>query len=114
MLLESFWAAGWLAAALISYFVIPSFGWQAALLLTALTAFYALYLRKSLPESPAHQALTQKKHTRAGGKCLDETVYPADCDAVDRVVLRGVFLLRHVPMAAECHADERLQHDSKL
>ncbi len=42
VLLESFWAVGWLAAALISYFVIPSFGWQAALLLTALTAFYAL------------------------------------------------------------------------
>ncbi|KIL30232.1 hypothetical protein B4067_0310 [Bacillus subtilis subsp. subtilis] len=39
VLLESFWAVGWLAAALISYFVIPSFGWQAALLLTALTAF---------------------------------------------------------------------------
>ncbi len=28
--LESFWAAGWLLAAVISYFVIPSFGWQAA------------------------------------------------------------------------------------
>lgn len=61
VLLESFWAAGWLLAAVISYFVIPSFGWQAALLLTALAAFYALYLRKSLPESPAHQALPQKK-----------------------------------------------------
>ena len=44
--------------------------------LNGATAFYALYLRKSLPESPAHQALPQKKHTRAGGKCLDETVYP--------------------------------------
>ncbi|XYY59956.1 MFS transporter [Bacillus velezensis] len=59
--LESFWAAGWLLAAVISYFVIPSFGWQAAALLTALAAFYALYLRRSLPESPAHQALPQKK-----------------------------------------------------
>ncbi|MEK4086612.1 MULTISPECIES: MFS transporter [unclassified Bacillus (in: firmicutes)] len=64
VLLESFWAAGWLLAAVISYFVIPSFGWQAALLLTALAAFYALYLRKSLPESPAHQALPQKKSIR--------------------------------------------------
>ncbi len=61
VLLESFWAAGWLLAAVISYFVIPSFGWQAAPLLTALAAFYALYLRRSLPESPAHQALPQKK-----------------------------------------------------
>ena len=96
VLLESFWAAGWLLAAVISYFVIPSFGWQAALLLTALAAFYALYLRRSLPESPAHQALPQKKHTRAGGKCLDETVYPADGAAVCRLVLRRLFILRHV------------------
>lgn len=64
VLLESFWAAGWLLAAVISYFVIPAFGWQAALLLTALAAFYALYLRRSLPESPAHQALPQKKSIR--------------------------------------------------
>ncbi|MFB4186270.1 MFS transporter [Bacillus velezensis] len=64
VLLESFWAAGWLLAAVISYFVIPPFGWQAALLLTALAAFYALYLRRSLPESPAHQALPQKKSIR--------------------------------------------------
>ncbi|MEC3656418.1 MFS transporter [Bacillus siamensis] len=64
VLLESFWAAGWLLAAVISYFVIPAFGWQAALLLTALAAFYALYLRRSLPESPVHQALSQKKSIR--------------------------------------------------
>ncbi len=61
VLLESFWAVGWLAAALISYFVIPSFGWQAALLLTALTAFYALYLRTSLPDSPKYESLSAKK-----------------------------------------------------
>lgn len=63
VLLESFWAVGWLVAALISYFVIPSFGWQAALLLTALTAFYALYLRTSLPDSPKYESLSAKKKT---------------------------------------------------
>lgn len=52
VLLESFWAYGWLAAALISYFVIPNFGWQIALLITSLPAFYALYLRIKLPDSP--------------------------------------------------------------
>ncbi|MEC1626855.1 niacin permease NiaP [Bacillus mojavensis] len=61
VLLESFWAVGWLAAALISYFVIPSFGWQAALLLTALSAFYALYLRTGLPDSPKYESLSMKK-----------------------------------------------------
>jgi putative MFS transporter len=52
VLLESFWAGGWLLAALISYFVIPKYGWQMALILGALPAFYALYLRWNLPDSP--------------------------------------------------------------
>lgn len=57
VLLESFWAAGWLLAAIISYFVIPADfwpieGWRVALLLTALPAFYALYIRMKLPDSP--------------------------------------------------------------
>lgn len=56
VLLESFWAAGWLLAAIISYFIIPSYGWQVALLLTALPAFYALYLRINLPDSPQFTA----------------------------------------------------------
>ncbi len=52
VLLESFWAAGWLVAALIAYFIIPSFGWRTALIITALPAFYAIYLRRNLPDSP--------------------------------------------------------------
>ncbi|KMY55871.1 major facilitator transporter [Bacillus sp. FJAT-27231] len=53
VLLESFWALGWLIAALISYFIIPSYGWRVALILGALPAFYAIYLRLKLPDSPA-------------------------------------------------------------
>ena len=56
VLLESFWAAGWLVAAIISYFIIPAYGWRVALLLTALPAFYALYLRINLPDSPQFTA----------------------------------------------------------
>lgn len=56
VLLESFWAAGWLVAAVISYFIIPEYGWRIALLLTALPAFYALYLRINLPDSPQFSA----------------------------------------------------------
>lgn len=59
VLLESFWAGGWLIAAIISYFVIPADiwpfgleGWRVALLLTALPAFYAVYIRIKLPDSP--------------------------------------------------------------
>lgn len=52
VLLESFWAAGWLIAALIAYFIIPEYGWRIALIITALPAFYAIYLRRNLPDSP--------------------------------------------------------------
>jgi putative MFS transporter len=54
VLLESFWAAGWLVAALIAYFIIPDYGWRAALLISAVPAFYALYLRMNLPDSPRY------------------------------------------------------------
>ncbi|MEK5391343.1 MFS transporter [Margalitia sp. FSL K6-0131] len=61
VLLESFWAGGWLIAALISYFVIPKFGWQIALLICTIPAFYALYLRLSLPDSPRFQTMNKEK-----------------------------------------------------
>ncbi len=51
--LESFWALGWLAAALIGYFVIPHVdgGWRWALALGALPAAWSLIIRYGLPES---------------------------------------------------------------
>ncbi|WP_144510652.1 MFS transporter [Bacillus sp. FJAT-22090] len=56
VLLESFWAAGWIVSALIAYFIIPHYGWRVALLITALPAFYAIYLRIKLPDSPQYTA----------------------------------------------------------
>lgn len=66
VLLESFWAGGWLIAAVISYFVIPAEfwpieGWRVALLLTALPAFYAVYIRMKLPDSPQFTAKVESK-----------------------------------------------------
>jgi MFS transporter, putative metabolite:H+ symporter len=66
VLLESFWAGGWLLAAIISYFVIPADfwpieGWRVALLLTALPAFYALYIRTKLPDSPQFRVKEESK-----------------------------------------------------
>ena len=63
VLLESFWAFGWLLASLISYFIIPSFGWRMALIISALPAFYALYLRLKLPDSPAFSTKKTEKRT---------------------------------------------------
>ena len=56
VLLESFWALGWLLAALISYIIIPRFGWQAAFYIGALPALYVFYLWRSIPESPRYLA----------------------------------------------------------
>ncbi|WP_445489038.1 MFS transporter [Niallia sp. 03133] len=61
VLLESFWAFGWLLAAVISYFIIPKYGWEIALLISVLPAFYALYLRFSLPDSPRYLTVEKKK-----------------------------------------------------
>ncbi|MFD0944007.1 MFS transporter [Savagea faecisuis] len=63
VLLESFWAAGWLVAALIAYFIIPDYGWRIALILTALPAFYAIYLRRNLPDSPVYVKAGEPKQS---------------------------------------------------
>ncbi|WP_342542842.1 MFS transporter [Paenisporosarcina sp. FSL H8-0542] len=65
VLLESFWAAGWLIAAVISYFVIPVHGWRVALIITALPAIYAIYLRLNLPDSPQFTAKRVRESTYA-------------------------------------------------
>lgn len=54
--LESFWAVGWIMAALLGYFLVPRQiggwpGWRWALLVGIVPAFYALVVRRSLPES---------------------------------------------------------------
>jgi len=66
VLLESFWAGGWLIAALIAYFVIPAEfwpieGWRIALLITAIPAFYAIYIRMKLPDSPQFRVKEESK-----------------------------------------------------
>ncbi|MDF7667573.1 MFS transporter [Orbaceae bacterium ESL0727] len=60
VLLESFWAVGWIVAALIAFFLIPLpvIGWRGAMILSALPAFYALYLRFNLPTSLNDRHLT--------------------------------------------------------
>ncbi|MED3561053.1 MFS transporter [Bacillus sp. MUM 116] len=61
VLLESFWAVGWLVSAVISYFVIPRFGWQVALLISTIPALYVLYLRIGLPDSPQYTKIQAKE-----------------------------------------------------
>ena len=53
VILEGFWAVGWLMAALIGYFVVPisEDGWRWALAVGLIPAAYALVIRYGLPES---------------------------------------------------------------
>ncbi|HST57420.1 MAG TPA: MFS transporter [Longimicrobium sp.] len=53
VLLEAFWAVGWILAALIGTYVIPRSenGWRWAFALGALPALYSAVVRRTLPES---------------------------------------------------------------
>lgn len=53
VLLEAFWAVGWIAAAMIGAFVVTADdnGWRWALALGMVPTLYAIYVRKGLPES---------------------------------------------------------------
>lgn len=54
VLLESFWAWGWILASLVAYLLIPVYGWRAAFLVGAVPALAAAVLRMYLPESPRY------------------------------------------------------------
>ncbi|GEB97839.1 MFS transporter [Corynebacterium flavescens] len=53
VILEAFWALGWLLAALIGTFVVSAGenGWRWALAIGMVPAFYSVYVRSKLPES---------------------------------------------------------------
>lgn len=61
VLLESYWACGWIVAALIAYFIIPTYGWRAAFVIGAIPALYAIYLRKSIQDSPRYMKQQSRK-----------------------------------------------------
>lgn len=51
ILADSFWAVGWLVAAALSFFLSPVLGWRGLLILTSLSAFFALVLRKHIQDN---------------------------------------------------------------
>jgi len=53
VVLEAFWAVGWVLAAVIGYLVVPASdaGWRWALAIGAVPALYAVVVRRGLPES---------------------------------------------------------------
>ncbi|MFL0267447.1 MFS transporter [Candidatus Clostridium radicumherbarum] len=68
VLLESFWAWGWIVAALIAYLLIPLYGWRIGFILGGVPALYAAFLRKGIPESPRY--LEQRGNFREADKIV--------------------------------------------
>ncbi|MEW6368795.1 MAG: MFS transporter [Acidobacteriota bacterium] len=54
VVLESFWAFGWALAAVLSYLLIPHWGWRAGFFVGCLPVLYVLWLRRAVPESPRY------------------------------------------------------------
>ncbi|UZN03016.1 MFS transporter [Cellulomonas sp. S1-8] len=78
VLLESFWAVGWILAAVIGYLVVPvgDDGWRWALALGALPALYAVVVRRGLPES-VRFLQAQGRHDEADRVVADLEASPA-------------------------------------
>ena len=84
VVLESFWAVGWILAALIGYLVVPSGddGWRWALALGALPAIYSVVVRRGLPESV--------RFLQARGRHAEAEQVVADLEASPAVGHRGM------------------------
>jgi putative MFS transporter len=64
VILESFWAWGWIAANLVAFLVIPPYGWRIAFFVGALPALFAAVLRYAVPESPRYLEI-KGRHSEA-------------------------------------------------
>ena len=78
VILESFWAYGWVIAAAIAYLIIPDWGWRVAFVLGAAPALYVFVLRRSIPESPRY--LLSKGRSAEAAAVVKAVVPSADID----------------------------------
>ncbi|HLX02338.1 MAG TPA: MFS transporter [Trinickia sp.] len=51
-LMDGFWPLGFITAGVISFFVLPHFGWRTVFALLAVPAIFVLIVRRIVPESP--------------------------------------------------------------
>jgi MFS transporter, putative metabolite:H+ symporter len=51
-LMDGFWPLGFIAAGVVSYLVLPQFGWRTVFALLAVPAAFVLVVRRVVPESP--------------------------------------------------------------
>lgn len=101
--LESFWAVGWLAAAVIAYFLVPAVdsGWRWALALGAIPAIWSIVIRFGLPESVRFfeskgrhddaEAVVTEFETAAGITTPEDQKAPVVADTAAKVTYRELF-----------------------
>lgn len=92
VLLEAFWAVGWIMAAVIGTFVVSQGenGWRWGFALGAVPALYAIYVRLGLPESVRYlesvgrheeaEAIVQSFEAEADPALIDHSPAPAAAD----------------------------------
>lgn len=51
-LMDGFWPLGFITAGVVSYFVLPAYGWRTEFALLAIPAVFVLIVRRVVPESP--------------------------------------------------------------
>jgi putative MFS transporter len=66
-LMDGFWPLGFITAGIVSYFVLPQFGWRTVFALLVIPAVFVLIVRRVVPESP---------------RWLEHRGKPAEADAV--------------------------------
>lgn len=49
ILVDSFWAVGWIFASLLAFLFMPHYGWRPTVIVTSLMALYTLVIRRHLP-----------------------------------------------------------------
>ncbi len=50
ILVDSFWAIGWILASLLAFMFMPIYGWRFTVIITSLMALYTLVIRRHLPK----------------------------------------------------------------
>ncbi len=88
VLLESFWGLGWLVAALVSYFVIPKFGWQMAFLIGGLPVLYVFVILKKVPESIPY--LINRGRVDEAHRILQKIERQCGLEPVETIVVKPV------------------------
>lgn len=100
VMLESFWAIGWLLAALIAYLVIPLYGWRIGLAVGALPALYTGVIRTHMPESLRYLIKHRQLDT------LNETITQLEVAtgvSLTRCTPQDVIALNNQPLSSGLH-----------